>query len=114
VADFFVVKDKYRSEPPPEPSPLLWGDPDHVTSLLGESFELTFESGISRSYHPDGEQIAELYARCSGPVKTLLESLDEEPSAQLRQDVVDLHERYRGDNGICIERPYLLALGTRR
>lgn len=114
VADFFVVTSKYSSEPPPEPSPLLWGDPDHVTSLLGEFFDLTFETGISRSYHPDGEQITELYARCSGPVKTMLASLDEKRAAQLRQDLVDLHERYRGDAGLCIERPYLLVLGTRR
>ena len=114
VADFFVVTGKYGAEPPPEPSPLLWGDPDHVASLLGEFFDLTFETGISRSYHPDGEQVAALYARCLGPVKTMLASLDEERATELRQDLVDLHERYRNNGGLCVERPYLLTLGTRR
>ena len=113
VADFYAVTSKYSDAPPPEASPLLWGDPDHVTSLLGEFFDLTFETGVSRSYHPDGEQGAELFASCFGPVATLLESLDEERAAQLRQDLVDLHEGYRGDVGICVERPYLLVLGTR-
>lgn len=113
MADFLAVTSKYSSTPPPKLSPLLWGDPDHVTSLLGEFFGLSFETGISRSYHPDGEQIAALYARCSGPIKTMFASLDEERAAQLHQDLVDHHESYRVDAGLCIERPYLLVLGAR-
>lgn len=114
VAEFFAVTSKYSAEPPTEPSPLLWGDPDHVASLLEEFFDLTFETGISRSYHPDGEQVGSLFEQSFGPVATMLASLDEERAAELRQDLIDFHERYRGDGGLCVERPYLLVLGTRR
>jgi len=34
--------------------------------------------------------------------------------AQLRQELIDLHEQYRVDNGLRVERPYLLTLGTKR
>ena len=114
VADFIDITAKYGDEPTPAQSPLLWGDPDHVTKLLGDAFDLGFETGVNRTYHPDGEQVVDLYIRCHGPVKTLFESLDEERAAALRQELVDLHERYRVDNGLCIERPYLLTLGTKR
>jgi ubiquinone/menaquinone biosynthesis C-methylase UbiE len=46
VAEFFKLMAAYQ---PPRPegvgNPFDWGDTDHVTELLGDSFELRFESG---------------------------------------------------------------------
>ncbi|MEE8311441.1 MAG: class I SAM-dependent methyltransferase [Candidatus Binatia bacterium] len=114
--EFWAITAKYSSTPPQGPAPTLWGDPQHVESLLGEFFDLSFEEGINRSYHPDGEQIARLYEQGFGPVTELRASLDEEHRNELHADLVAFHETeaLRTDAGLRMERPYLLVLGTRR
>jgi ubiquinone/menaquinone biosynthesis C-methylase UbiE len=114
--NFFAMTGKYSNDPPPEQPPVLWGDPDHVRSLLGEYFELSFEEGTSRSYHPTAEHVSDWYMNGFGPVRELCASLDEAGKKSFYADMVAFHENegIRTDAGLRMERNYLLTHGVRR
>ena len=77
VAKFLAVIAKHSSTPPPQVSPLAWGDPRHVDKLLGRDFELTLERGVNNAYHPDVEHIWERYANGFGPMRQLIGGMHE-------------------------------------
>lgn len=96
------------------PSPLEWGREEYVEGLLGESFDLTFET-LDVPYRSDsGESTWQLFSRAFGPVKTLTQTLDPDRLEEFHRAFVDFHERFRQNGGIDQPRPYLLVLGTRR
>ena len=114
VVEFFGVLAKYGDAPPPSPSPMAWGDPGHATALLGDDFDLTFETGISRAYHDDEDDIWNWYVRGFGPLRTLVDDLSPDRRAALKQDVDAYHSHYMTPAGLAIPREYRLILGTRR
>ena len=114
VAEFFGIIGAHSDTPPPEPSPLLWGDPDHVGRLLGNDFYLVFERGKNHSYHDDEADIWRWYLEGFGPLKALHELLDEPGRAALRRDVDAYHADYITEAGLHVEREYLVTIGTRR
>ena len=63
VAKFFGVIARYSDAPPPRSSPLAWGNLPCVKQLLGDSFELEFEHGVSHTYHGGVEDIRQWYTR---------------------------------------------------
>jgi ubiquinone/menaquinone biosynthesis C-methylase UbiE len=69
VAKFFGVIAQHTDAPPPPSSPLAWGDPAHIEKLLGKTFELKFEQGISNAYHGSAEDIWDWYTRGFGPLR---------------------------------------------
>jgi SAM-dependent methyltransferase len=115
VPEFFKVMAAYQ---PPRPdgvgNPFSWGDRDHVTDLLGDSFELRFEEGDCPQTGSSGEDVWELFSNWYGPTKTLADSLDDERREALHRDWVAFFENYRDGDGVSQPRPYLLVLGTRR
>ncbi len=114
VAEFFGVLARYSDAPSPPSSPMAWGDPEHVTALLGDAFDLKFESGVSHAYHDDEEDIWNWYAHGFGPVRVLVDGLDAEARAALKRDVDRYHSHYRTAAGLDVAREYLLISGTRR
>lgn len=114
VAEFFGVIAKYSNAPPPPASPMAWGDPKHVTALLGGDFDLTFETGVSHAYHDDEDDIWHWYSVGFGPVRTLIDSLDPDRRAALKRDVDRYHSHYKGAAGLNVAREYLLIVGRRR
>lgn len=115
VAEFFGVIGKYADAPPPEgPSPMDWGDPDHVRALLGDAFDLSFETGTSHAYHEDVAAIRTWYAEGFGPVRSMAESLDEARRAAFWSDLDAFHGKYMGEAGLHVPRDYLVTIGTRR
>jgi hypothetical protein len=115
VAEFFKVMAAYM--PPPLEgvgSPFAWGDPDHVSELLSDAFELRYEEGDCPQPGGSGEEVWELFTTSYGPTKALAESLDKERREALRSDWVSYFERFRNGRGVSQPRPYLLVLGTRR
>jgi SAM-dependent methyltransferase len=115
VEEFFGVLARHQPEPPPDgPSPILWGDPDHVRGLLGHAFDLKFEPGRNHNYFDTVDDVWEWYERGFGPVRTLNEHLDEAGRAALRADVDAYHAKYAGDAGVHIERDYLIVMGRRK
>ncbi|HEY7003916.1 MAG TPA: class I SAM-dependent methyltransferase [Gaiellaceae bacterium] len=114
MAKVFKVMAPYQPAPPPS-NPFEWGDEQHVRDLLGDSFDLEFEEGVSMLRVPTGEAYWELFSTSYGPTKSLAESLGDDRREDLHRDWVDFFEtNYKEDGGIAHSRDYLLILGTRR
>lgn len=113
VAEFFAVMAKHSDGPAPASSPLAWGDTAHVARLLGNAFDLTFESGVSQAYHDSAEDIWNWYARGFGPLRQLAESLSADRLALVRHDVDAYHRHYVVPAGLHVKREYLVTIGRR-
>src|SRR5215469_6711044 len=116
VTGFFQMMRAYMPPAPPNPppSPFEWGRPERVLELLGDTFELRFETGTTTLRMPTGESVWELFVNGFGPIKTLAASCDPERREQLKQDFIAFHKRYRTDLGIAMPRDYLVTIGRRR
>jgi SAM-dependent methyltransferase len=114
VEKFLAVIGRHSDAPPPQESPLAWGDPEHVEKLLGGDFELTFEPGVNHAYHPDVNHIWEWYTRGFGPLRQLVDSLDPDRRAALRRDIDAYHSHYDTEAGLHVKREYVVILGRRR
>jgi SAM-dependent methyltransferase len=114
-AEMFATMRPYQPPPPPGVGNQFdWGRQDYVRELLGADFDLEFADGDSTLEAESGEAVWRLFSTEFGPMKTLVDSLDEERREQLHRDFVKLHEVSRTDGGIAWSRTYLLTLGTRR
>ena len=103
--------------PPPDGAgaPLDWGKPEHVEELLGDAFELSFETRTSIDRGESGEAFWQFYVENFGPVKTLADSLDVDRREQFHRAYVEFFDtNYRSDGGIEYPREWLLVAGTRR
>jgi len=105
-------------QPPPAEgagNPLDWGRPEHVEGLLGDAFELSFEQGTSTFRVDSAEDYWQLLAANLGPMKTLLESMDDERRDEYHGAWVEFADATWGADG-CVEQPrgYLITAGTRR
>ncbi len=63
---------------------------------------------------PNGEAGYEVMAAGFGPVKSLVESLDDEIRAAAKADLVAFFESFREGIGVAMPLDYLIAVGTRR
>ena len=115
IAAFFALLRPYQPDPPVGAgNPLDWGRPEHVTHLLGDSFELTFTEAQSPQLAWSAEALWTLFTTAFGPVKALAASLDDQRREQLHQDFVAFYQRYRVPGGVSSPREYLLITGQRR
>lgn len=117
VFNMFKVMQAYMETPKgtPAPSPFVtWGEPDRVTQLLGEYFDLTFEKGTTFYREPDGAQAWETFVNGYGPTRMLHNKLDDEKKAVLKKDFIAFHEDFRSELGICVPRDYWVIYGARR
>jgi ubiquinone/menaquinone biosynthesis C-methylase UbiE len=113
TARMFRMMAPFQPAPPPA-DPFLWGDEEHVRTLLGAWFELTFEAHVSTLRIGSAEAYWELFSTCFGPLKTLADALGDRRD-ELRRTWIEFFEReYGGDDGIAHRREYLLVLGQRR
>lgn len=115
LAEMFGMMRPYLP-PPPEGagSPFAWGDREHVSGLLGDAFELSFEEHDSVLRVADGEEYWELFSSSYGPTKTAAEALDDERREEFHRAWVEFFEQRREDDEVVHHREYLLTLGTRR
>lgn len=115
VAEFFKVMAAYM---PPRPegvgNPFEWGDRDRLSELLGDAFELSYETGDCPQPAASSEEVWDLFATSYGPTKALAESLADDRREALRRDWLEYFDQFRNGGGINQPRPYLLVLGTRR
>jgi SAM-dependent methyltransferase len=116
VERFFGVIAAHAGGEPPAQSPLNWGDPESLQSLLGDDFELLFESGWNHAYHEGLDHIWEWYARGFGPVRAVIEGLvDDEAAGAFRRDVDEYHRPYLTEAGLLhVKREYLVTIATRK
>jgi SAM-dependent methyltransferase len=113
--DVFKMMAPYM--PPPVPgagSPFAWGDRNHVSELLGESFVLEFEEHDSPLTLPSGEEYWELFSTSYGPTKTAVEALDPDRREEFHQAWVEFGDARREGDAMVHHREYLLTVGTRR
>lgn len=114
VEAFFGVIAKHSDAPPPPASPMNWGDRVHAAKLLGDAFELDFETGTNIAYHESADAIWDWYADGFGPIRHVMDSLDAAGRAALKADVDAYHAHYAGPMGLKVTRDYLVIRGTRR
>jgi len=114
AAEMRKVLASFMAPPPspPPPSPFDWGRPEWLNETLGAAFEFGFETGTLYHRVPDGEAGVEVMATGFGPVKALVESLDDEQRAAAKAGLVAFYEH----EGIGVAMPYdyLITVGTRR
>lgn len=114
IQEFWALIGKYRPGPPPPVSPLAWGEPDHVRTLLGDVFDLVFEPGVNDHFVDNVEEAWNWYARGFGPMKFLIDNLPPDQLAAFKQEVDAYHASYRTEAGLHLKREYLLIIGRRR
>jgi SAM-dependent methyltransferase len=115
VFQMFQVMKRYMAPPPSPapPSPFEWGRVERIQELLGQTFHLRFEKGLSYYREPSAEAAWETFSKGYGPTRTLAASLDAERRGALREDFTAFHERFKTDLGICVPREYWLTIGVR-
>jgi len=112
--EFFGVIAKHGDAPPPPASPMTWGDRNEAARLLGEAFALEFEDGTSFAHHESADAIWDWYSQGFGPIRHIMDSLDDAGRAALKADVDAYHAHYAGPLGLRVPRDYLVIRGTRR
>ena len=95
--------------------PFQWGEEAYVEAMLGDAFELSPSRSSTRAMTgDDGAEMWEFFRTNFGPSFTLWSSLDEEQRAALDADMTAYFESYRTDDGISVERLYLVVTGVRK
>jgi len=114
VHDMFQLLRSYKpAEQNPAPSPFEWGRSGRVVELLGDHFEVEFESGSSFFQPESGEKAWATFSIGFGPVVTLLEVLSDEKAEALKAEFIAFHEAHRMGAGIVMRRPYVITRATR-
>jgi len=115
VFDMFQVMRRHMPPPPSPapPSPFAWGRKERIRELLGKTFRLRFEMGISYYREPSAEAAWETFSKGYGPTRALAASLDPAGREALRQDFTVFHAEYPTEMGICVPRQYWLTIGER-
>src|SRR5262245_20224211 len=115
VGDIFAGMSKFMP-PPPEGagSPFQWGDEAYVEKMLGDAYELSFEELDTRHEDDDPAAMWELFRTSYGPSHVLWNSLEEERRAELDETMTAVFEAHRADDGISMERRYIIVTGIRK
>jgi SAM-dependent methyltransferase len=114
VHDMFQLIRSYKpAEQNPAPSPFEWGRSGRVVELLGDHFEVEFESGTSFFQPESGEKAWATFSIGFGPVVALLEVLSDEKAEALEAEFIAFHEAHRMGAGIVMRRPYVITKATR-
>lgn len=116
IAGLFKVMKPYMPPPasPAPPSPFEWGSQERVQQLLGNSFDLRFETGTTVLRAPDGEAVWELFLSGYGPTKALASTLDSQRHEDLKRDFIAYHDGFRNELGVAMPRDYLVTVGIRK
>ena len=115
VDKFFEIIGSYAPPPPPGAGiPFAWGEPEHCEELLGPAFELEITSDNTPWPFETPQDMWDLMSESFGPIKTLLGVLPPERAESFRQELFDFLEAERTPDGISLDRPYNLIVGTRR
>ena len=111
---FEVMKRYMPPTPAPAPrSPFEWGKTERLRELLGGTFKLRFEKGVSCYREPSAEAAWETFSTGYGPTRVLAGSLDAGRLRELRDDFVAFHAGFTTELGICVPRDYCLTVGER-
>ncbi len=110
---FQLIRSYKPAEQNPPPSPFEWGSSARVVELLGDHFELDFESGTSFFQPESGVKAWATFSTGFGPVVTLLETLSDEKAEALETEFIAFHEAHRTGASIVMPRPYVITKARR-
>lgn len=99
VAQLGRTVGQYVPPPPGIPSPVLWGDPDHLEKLFGDDVEIRAPERTFHFRFPSAEAHTDYFATEYPPIASALGRLDEEQAASLRRDVQELATRFDVGSG---------------
>lgn len=99
---------------PAPPSPFEWGGRERVQQLLGQSFDLRFETGTTVLRESSGEAVWDIFVSGYGPTKALAQGLDAQRLEGLKQDFIAYHEGFKSELGVAMPRDYLVTFGIRK
>jgi SAM-dependent methyltransferase len=108
VQDLFKLMGPYQPAPPPS-NPFEWGDEDAVRGLLGDAFELSFDTRVNPARYPSAGEYWRDFRENYGPTKTLVDGLGDRAG-----DLEAAWMGFFGDGAIVHDRPYVLVTGRRR
>ena len=116
VFQMFQVMKKYMPPSPnPAPrSPFEWGRAERIRELLGTSFDLRLEKGVSYYREPSAEAAWNTFSTGYGPTRALAGSLDPDRREALRNDFIAFHQNFATELGVTVPREYWLTVGTRK
>lgn len=109
VQDLFKVMLPFQPAPPPS-SPFDWGDEAKVGGLLGDAFELSFETRLNTITYDSVEAYWQDFTQNYGPTRSLYESLGDR-GEEMHQAWLDA---FGDERPHTVRRPYLLVSGRRR
>jgi SAM-dependent methyltransferase len=116
IEEWFQVMRPYMPPPPanPPPSPFDWGRPERLRELLGGTFDLEFEEGVTTLQMPNGRAVWDLFVEGYGPTRTTAAGCDPESRAGLERDFIAYMEKFSDEAGVAMPREYLVTIGRRR
>lgn len=115
VGDIFAGMSPFMTPPPAGAgSPFQWGDEAYVEEMLGDAFELSFVELDTRHEGDHGSTMWEIFRESYGPSFTLWSSLDDAGREALDAAMTEVFENHRTEDGISMERRYIIATGVRR
>jgi ubiquinone/menaquinone biosynthesis C-methylase UbiE len=116
VGHLFKIVGSY-AQPAAGLSPgVLWGTPDHLSTLFGSRVTWTATNVRQYVFHfKTPQHYAEYLCEFYGPTARLSAGLDEARRAQFKQDLADLISRFNRatDGTVAAPADYLEAVGTR-
>lgn len=114
IPAFFAMVGRYSDAPPPEVSPMVWGNEDWINQTFSNAFEVETLPCITTLFAPDADTLWEKYRKGFGPMQLTIDALPEDQVAAFRDDFRRLHVPYANGSGLKIERKALLVRAVRR
>jgi SAM-dependent methyltransferase len=109
-----AIYANFAAEPPVGRSADEWGHEERLEELLGDAFELELEERVWWLEGNSPEDVWEFTSNGAPPVRALVDSLEPDRAAALRDAMIEYWSQYETPGGIREPRHYLLVLGTRR
>lgn len=115
VYELFQVIQRHRpSQPPRAVSPFEWANVERIDKWLGVSFDVHIEKAVSYHREQCAADAWEAFSEGYGPVKSLVQQIDDRAAAAFRDDFIEFHDGYCTGVGILVPRPYVIVSGIRK
>lgn len=114
IPDFFALVTRYADMPPPDPSPMDWGDPDWLRTNLGRLCDIGIRPVTTWLYAPDAQTVWNKYIGGFGPMALAYEALSADQRERFQTDFVDLHAPHDDGHGLAIRRKAMLITAQKQ
>jgi len=118
TAHFQEILSSYFPSPAGQQGqPMLWGDPDYITELFGNNFEINAERRELWYPFPEAEALVAFFEACFGPCIAARNTISP-PSRwfELRAEMVEMTQRFTttDERGTGVPVEYLLVVARKK